>query len=788
MTVTQPDLFEQVKQHALVAYLSHLQRWLPGGKVVGGKEYVVLNPTRADKTLGSFSINIHTGKWLDGATGDEGGDPIGLYAYLKCGGTSRQHRVEACKLMAEEFGLSDDRSAPVRAKPELRVVKPEPKEDEWTPIVPPPADASAPNLNYDHVFTYRDRDGRLLRYVVRNDAKGDEGKYIRPLTYGVLKGKKAWHKKGPDDPKSLYGLERLKNGFPVLLQEGEKKTDAVAPLLPGYACLSLTGGTGQAGHSDLAPLAGLSVLCAPDNDGGGLATMGQIGAKLSDMGCAVLILNVSSHGFPNKWDLGDAVEKEGWDAEKLEAFLTDNAKPFAPDPPKKERKAKAEDLDGFARNEDGIALAFADKHRDQLRFCHTTGAWFIWTGSRWQKEETKLAFHWARDLCRELNADGENALAKAATSAAVERFAQSDRAFAVTGAIWDKDSFLLGTPGGTVDLKTGLLSQARQEDFMTKQTAVTPADPLHGEGCPLWLAFLEQATKGDRELIRFMQQIAGYALTGDTREHALFFIHGPGGNGKGVFLNTITKIIGDYATTAAMDTFTASQSDKHPTDLAKLKGARLVTASETEEGRAWAESRIKQMTGGDRISARFMRQDFFEFDPTFKLVIVGNHKPILHNVDEAARRRFNIIPFIHKPAVPDKQLEKKLEAERAAILRWAIDGCLDWQRNGLVRSASVAKATEAYFEDQDKLGNWLEECCRAERDNRHLFEPAKNLYKSWKEFCLRNGEEPGTSTSFGETLSKSGFGKERKKLLGTTTVIRTGISIIVRSRSEGEQE
>jgi P4 family phage/plasmid primase-like protien len=449
---------------------------------------------------------------------------------------------------------------------------------------------------------------------------------------------------------------------------------------------------------------------------------------------------------------------------------------------KKERKAKAEaaDLDGFAKNEDGIALAFADKFKDQLRFCHSTGAWYVWTGSRWRKEETKLAFCWARDLCRELNSDSEDKLAKAATAGAVERFAQSDRAFAVTSEIWDRDSFLLSTPGGTVDLKTGTLRKARPEDFMTKQTAVASADPLHGDGCPMWLAFLKQATKGDQSLIRFMQQIAGYALTGDTREHALFFIYGTGGNGKGVFLNTITKVMGDYATSAAMDTFTASQSDKHPTDFAKLKGARLVTASETEEGRAWAESRIKQMTGGDRISARFMRQDFFEFDPTFKLLIIGNHKPILRNVDDAARRRFNIVPFVHKAEPRDLQLEKKLEAEWPAILRWMIDVCLDWQRNGLVRPASVSKATDEYFNSQDLFGQWLEECCELHPGNDQRLETAADLYASWETFVEGHGEKPGSSKTLGDKLSQRDVGSVQKRhpMNGKNCKMRTGISLV----------
>ena len=148
-----------------------------------------------------------------------------------------------------------------------------------------------------------------------------------------------------------------------------------------------------------------------------------------------------------------------------------------------------------------------------------------------------------------------------------------------------------------------------------------------------------------------------------------------------------------------------------------LRGARLVSATETEEGRAWAESRIKQLTGGDPISARFMRQDFFTYVPTFKLVFIGNHKPALRNVDDAARRRFNIVPFLHKPPTPDQHLEQKLRAEWPAILRWMIDGCLAWQRDGLVRPAIVAAATEEYFSEQDILRQWVEECCEIGRRN-----------------------------------------------------------------------
>jgi putative DNA primase/helicase len=192
-------------------------------------------------------------------------------------------------------------------------------------------------------------------------------------------------------------------------------------------------------------------------------------------------------------------------------------------------------------------------------------------------------------------------------------------------------------------------------------------------------------------------------------------------------------------------------------NLAMLRGARMVTASEINEDRAWAESRIKQMTGGDPISARFMRQDFFTFIPQFKLTIVGNHKPVLKNVDEAARRRFLIVPFDRKPAVPDRELEQKLIADAPGILKWMIEGCLDWQANGLVKPASVLAATEEYFSDQDLFAHWLAEECNCEVGNMDRSETSGTLFKAWREFAIAAGNPPGSQQSFKDQMKRHGF-------------------------------
>ncbi|WP_342726080.1 phage/plasmid primase, P4 family [Bradyrhizobium sp. B097] len=409
--------------------------------------------------------------------------------------------------------------------------------------------------------------------------------------------------------------------------------------------------------------------------------------------------------------------------------------------------------------EDSAAQEFIDLHGESLRYCHTRGSWFYWNGVCWKQDGTGRAFDYARKLSRRLSEDQDERKRyitnKTSFSAGVERFSKHDQNVAVTSEYWDRDPWLLGTPGGTVDLRTGKLRPSAPEDGVTKVTAVTPAN----SGCPLWLKFLKEATNADDGLIRFLQQWCGYALTGVTSEHALLFVCGPGGNGKSVYLNTTSHILLDYATVSAMETFTASNNDRHPTDLAMLHGARLVTASETEAGRAWAEARIKQMTGGDPITARFMRRDFFTYVPQFKLTIIGNHKPTLTNVDEAARRRFNIVPFIHKPSTPDRQLPEKLLAEAPGILQWMIEGCLDWQKNGLVRPSCVIEATEEYFSDQEVFPRWLEEECIT---GGTVSEASSVLYRSWSEYARSVGAKPGTQADFKESMRKAGFAYRKR--------------------------
>ncbi len=269
---------------------------------------------------------------------------------------------------------------------------------------------------------------------------------------------------------------------------------------------------------------------------------------------------------------------------------------------------------------------------------------------------------------------------------------------------------------------------------------------------------MERVTDGNRELQAFLQRMAGYCLTGITREHALFFCHGTGGNGKSTFLDILSSILGleDYAQTADAEIFTAGRKDQHSTEIARLRGARLVITTETEQGRAWSEKRIKEMTGGDAITANFMRQDKFTFKPEFKLLMAGNHKPRIRNVNEAIRRRLHLIPFTVK--IPEEQKDKdladKLKAERGAILQWMIAGCLQWQVMGLQPPEMVRAATDDYLEDEDSKATWFKECCKAVRSGSA---DEKSLFASWRNWAMEANEMPGTQRAFAEWFSQNRF-------------------------------
>ena len=408
---------------------------------------------------------------------------------------------------------------------------------------------------------------------------------------------------------------------------------------------------------------------------------------------------------------------------------------------------------------------------ERLRFAPGTGRWYVWDGRRWEPDAVLAADATINRcliaLAHEIGVRGvserERAMfgkiadgfLTASRAAHVRTLLQSDPRIAIHTDSLDADPWVLNTPAGIVNLRDGSLSSANPEALCSRVTAVAPAP-----GAPArWLSFLEEVTQGDRETIAWLQRWCGYALTGSTREQQLTFIWGPGGNGKSVLLNVVAGIMGDYASVATLDAFAASKNDRHSTDLAMLVGARLVASSETQAGRRWDEQRIKSVTGGERITARFMRQDNFTFQPQFKLCVVGNHRPEIRDIDDAMKRRVYLLPFTYKPAAVDPELANALRAEWPQILAWMLEGTREWLSAGLGRSAAIRAASEEYFSDEDRLGAFLAERCELDPNARELTD---SLYRAWEAYANEHGDFVGSVKRFSGVMVARGFARWRE--------------------------
>jgi len=663
------------------------------------------------------------GLWTDRATGD-GGDIFDLIAaYLSVDAHTDFPRV--MQHAADLLGQAP-RTPARKSKKEAPVDDLGPATAKWD---------------------YLDAAGHLIAIVYRYEPPGGK-KEFRP--WDVKRRKMA-----PPDPRPLYNQSGMKDAAQVVLVEGEKCAQAL--INAGVtATTAMHGANAPVDKTDWTPLEGKAVLIWPDRDKPGWEYAANAAQAVLDAGARSCHILYPPQEAAEGWDAADAIA-EGFD---VASFLVHG--------PRMQIHAVAEDAEPVVSSdesvwgtEDALALAFTRRYHRDWRYVAAWGRWLVWDGQRWRNEDTLAATDLIRSVCRQtaLRADDRKVAAKLASSSTVggvERLARADRRHAATTDEWDADPWLLNTPGGVVDLKTGRTRANDRADRMTKITTATP----RGE-CPQWRAFLHDVTGGDQNLQDYLQRMVGYALTGSTREHALFFLYGTGANGKSVFVNTLADILGDYATNAPMDTFMETRTDRHPTDMAGLRGARFVAAMETEQGRRWAESKVKNLTGGDKIAARFMRQDFFEFFPQFKLFVAGNHKPAIRNIDEAMKRRLHLIPFTITvpPEKRDKHLQQKLLAERDGILAWALEGCLAWQRLGrLDPPQQVLDATDEYFEEEDAIGEFLDEDCQQSAVAR---EAISAIYQRWRERAERRGEYVGTSRWLTQQLINRGFARTR---------------------------
>ncbi len=340
---------------------------------------------------------------------------------------------------------------------------------------------------------------------------------------------------------------------------------------------------------------------------------------------------------------------------------------------------------------------------------------------------------------------------------AILSIARSEPGIPVLPDALDRDPMLLNCKNGTLDLRTGELRPHRREDLITKCVSVE-YDPT--AECRVWLAFLDKIMGGKSDMVAFLQRAVGYSLTGSIREQCLFLLHGTGSNGKSTYLEVLRELLADYCEQTDFATFLEKKNDQIRNDVARLRGARFVSAVEVAEARRLDEALIKSVTGGDTVTARFLYGEFFEFVPAFKLWLAANHKPVIRGTDHAIWRRVRLVPFT--VTIPDEEQDKdlpaKLKAELPGILRWAVEGCLAWQRDGLRPPEEVIKATASYREENDIVGQFVTENCIVSSGSKAT---AKALYAAYVAWADANGERPMTQNAFGRRLAERGF--ERKK-------------------------
>jgi putative DNA primase/helicase len=408
----------------------------------------------------------------------------------------------------------------------------------------------------------------------------------------------------------------------------------------------------------------------------------------------------------------------------------------------------------------------------QLRFCDPLGGWLSFDGHRWARDTLGQAERWAKDTVVKIFAEVATArtkeqqkdLAKWAIASQsgprlreMLRLASTEERVAAAADRFDRDPWLLNVENGTLNLQTGKLRAHDSEDHITK---LAPVVWLEEAEAPRWLAFLEEIMDEDQERLRYLQKVIGYSLTGDTSEQALFVIHGSGANGKSTFIETLRRMLGDYARQADPSAFLIRRSEGPRNDIARLAGARFVCATETAEGRKLDAPMVKQMTGGDTITARLLYREFFEFRPTFKVFISTNHRPRVRGDDDAIWRRMRLIPF--DVTIPkerqDKRLQERLVNELSGILRWAVEGCRLWRTEGLTPPEAVRAATSAYRSEMDVLGAFLE---ARTVQNCSVNVGASELYAAYRRWCKENGEFELSQTIFGKRLSDRGFERYR---------------------------
>ena len=460
---------------------------------------------------------------------------------------------------------------------------------------------------------------------------------------------------------------------------------------------------------------------------------------------------------------GSSLRRDKWDRRDYLPRTIDHALEIVTEHYSRPRGKEMTDL--------GNSDWMVELHGADIRYCHPWSKWLVWDARRWRVDDTGAIVVRAKETVRRLLAESAKIEDDAQRKAQIKHVMLSESSGRLRAMIslaessvpiqpdeLDCDPFLINCRNGTLDLRTGELREHSREDKLTK---LCDLNYRRDAVCPKWMRFLERVVPepSDRD---YLQRAVGLSLTGDVSEHVLLFLYGKGRNGKSTFLGTIYNVVGtDYAFKAAEGLISAkNRGEAHPTERADLFGRRMIICSETSEGQRLAEAAVKDLTGGDKISARRMREDFWNFDPTHKLWLAGNHKPKIRGRDPAIWSRVKLIPFTVSipPAEQNKKLKDELKKEYEGILAWAVEGCMMWQEHGLIESQSVADATAEYRDEQDALGVFLDEKCEVGERFRCS---GSSLYEAYQEWCAASGEHTRTRNEFYVLLDDHDFARGR---------------------------